>query len=100
MYCHFAVAEIYLTSIVVAAVTCFVITLFEFIHRKENIIYRSVVFGTFGLLMAIPLTHLVVNEFLFDNFGDPFRFSSSYEYYIGLIIAYCSGLYIFSVKYV
>lgn len=48
--------------------------------------------------MIIPLAHLVVNEFIFDNFGDPFRFSSSYVYYIGLSMAYCTGLYIFSVK--
>jgi hypothetical protein len=48
--------------------------------------------------MIIPLTHLVVNEYFFDNFGDPYRFSSSYFYYGGLISSYLIGLYIFIVK--
>ena len=61
LYCHFAVAEIYLTCSVTAAVICFVISLFEFIHRKENMKYRAVVFGAFGFSMTVPLTHLVVN---------------------------------------
>jgi uncharacterized membrane protein len=61
MYCHFAVAEIYLTCSVVAAVLCFFISLFEWIHKKGNEKYRSMVFGTFGMLMFIPLTHLAIN---------------------------------------
>lgn len=60
--------------------------------------YRAVVFGTFGFSMVVPLSHLVVNEFVFDNFGDPFRFSSAYPYYIALIMSYTIGLYIFTVK--
>lgn len=49
--------------------------------------------------MIVPLSHLVVNEFVFDNFGDPFKFSSSYDYYIALILSYVIGLYIFIKKY-
>ena len=98
LYCNFAVAEIYLTLSVAAAVFCFVFSLFEFIHKKENMKYRAILFGSFGLSMIIPLSHLVVNELVFDNFGDPFRFSSSYVYYIGLTASYCIGLYIFAIK--
>ena len=61
LYCHFAVAEIYLASSCGAALICFIITLFEWIHKKENMKYRAVVFGTYGLSMAIPLGHLVIN---------------------------------------
>jgi hypothetical protein len=92
------VAEIYLSSSVLTALFCFVVSLFEFIHRKENSHYRAVVFGGFGLTMVVPLSHLVINEFLFANFGDPFQFSSSYFYYFGLIASYCIGLYIFIIK--
>ena len=98
MYCTFAVAEIYLILIICAATICFILGLFEFIHKHENAIYRSIIFGTFGLSLSIPLFHLVINEFVFDNYGDPFQFSSSYPYYIFGISSYILGLYIFTVK--
>ena len=75
------------------------IGLFEWIHTKGNEHYRSIIFGTYGLSMFIPLTHLAINEFVFDNYGDPFRFSSAIPYYIMLAAFYCTGLYIFSVRY-
>lgn len=48
--------------------------------------------------MFIPIFHLVINEFVFDNYGDPYKFSSSYPYYIFGISSYILGLYIFTVK--
>ena len=100
LYCNFAVAEIYLSISSSLAVICFVLGLFEFIHKRENAKYRAIIFGSFGLSMIFPLSHLVVNEMIFDNFGDPFRFSSSYPYYIGLTVSYCLGLYIFAIRYI
>jgi hypothetical protein len=29
-------------------------------------------FATYGCSMLIPMTHLMVNELLYDNYGDPF----------------------------
>jgi hypothetical protein len=67
-----AVAVLYLSWTFAAAVACFVICLFEWIHKQGNEIYRSVVFGSFGFSMAVPLTHMVINEVVFDNYGDPY----------------------------
>ena len=98
MYCQMAAATIYLTFTISAAVLCFIICLFEWIHRIGNEIYRSVVFGVFGTSMLVPLAHLVINEVVYNNHGDPFKFSTSLPYYVLLTISYGSGLYIFTVK--
>lgn len=94
-----AVALLYLSWTFLAAVACFVICLFEWVHRPGNEKYRSVVFGSFGFSMAVPLSHLVINEVWFDNYGDPYKFSSAGVYYGLLISCYIIGLYIFTVRY-
>lgn len=93
-----AVALIYIAWAFAAAVGCFVICLFEWIHKLENAKYRSVLFGTFGASMVIPLAHIAVNELVFGNYGDPYEFSSSFGYYSLLLSSYGAGLYIFTVR--
>jgi len=61
MYCQMAVATIYLTWTFGAALACFAICLFEWIHKAGNEKYRSIVFGSFGFSMAVPLSHLIIN---------------------------------------
>jgi hypothetical protein len=94
-----AVALLYLSWTFLAAVTCFVICLFEWVHRPGNEKYRSVVFGSFGFSMAVPISHLIINEAWFDNYGDPYKFSSAGVYYALLVSCYIIGLYIFTVRY-
>jgi hypothetical protein len=48
--------------------------------------------------MIVPLSHMIINEMVFDNYGDPYEFSSSLVYYILLAVSYCLGLYIFTVR--
>jgi len=99
MYCQMAVATIYLTISISAAVICFVVCLFEWIHKLGNEKYRSLLFGTFGMSMFIPLSHLVINDVMYNNYGDPFSFTSSITYYVLLASSYMLGLYIFTVRY-
>jgi adiponectin receptor len=98
LYCQMAVATIYLTWTFAAALACFVVCLFEWIHKAGNEKYRSVVFGSFGFSMAVPISHLVINEAFFDNYGDPYEFSSAGVYYAILISCYIVGLYVFTVR--
>ena len=98
LYCQMAVATIYLTWTFAAALACFVVCLFEWIHKPGNEKYRSVVFGSFGFSMAVPISHLVINEAFFDNYGDPYEFSSAGVYYAILISCYIVGLYVFTVR--
>jgi hypothetical protein len=93
-----AVAAIYLTWAFGAAVICFVICLFEWIHKQGNEKYRSLVFGSFGMSMIVPFSHMIINELVFDNYGDPYEFSSSGVYYVLLSASYIFGLYVFTVR--
>jgi adiponectin receptor len=98
MYCQMAVATIYLTFSVTAGIVCFLVCLFEWIHKLGNEKYRSLLFGTFGLSMLVPLSHLVINDVVYNNYGDPFSFTSSITYYVLLAFSYMLGLYIYTVR--
>ena len=52
-------------------------------------------YATFGLSLTIPLGHLLINELLYDNYGDPFQFSTSAPYYLLLGASYLFGLYVY-----
>ena len=61
LYCQMDVALIYIAFAFTSAVGCFVICLFEWIHKLENAKYRSLLFGGFGTIMVIPLCHIAIN---------------------------------------
>ena len=98
MYCNLAVATIYLTCSLIIASVCFVVCLFPWIHQKANKKYKAFMFGGFGIAEGIPLVHMLINEFVYDNYGDTFEFSPSFIFYVGLGASYLGGLYIYTVR--
>ncbi len=72
MYCQIAVAIFYLSISIVIATACFIVCLFEWIHRAENTKYKAFLFGGYGLTMLVPLSHLMINDLVYDNYGDTF----------------------------
>ena len=95
MYCQLEVATIYLTVTIVIAMICFTISLFEWIHRAGNEKIKGFMYGGFGCSLAIPLFHMMINDFFYDNYGDPFEFISSFPYYVFLGASYIGGLVIY-----
>ena len=61
MYCNIEMAIIYLTCIVIVAIGCFIVCLFEWIHRPGHEAYKGWLFAGFGLSLGIPVTHLLIN---------------------------------------
>ena len=61
LYCQMDVALIYIAFAFTSAVGCFIICLFEWIHKLKNAKYRSLLFGGFGTIMVIPLCHIAIN---------------------------------------
>jgi adiponectin receptor len=98
MYCQIAVAIVYLSISFVIAVFCFIVCLFEWIHRPGHEKYKAFLFGGYGVSMMIPISHLIINEVIYDNYGDPYIFSVSLPYYLLLGVSYLSGLYIYTVR--
>lgn len=39
----------------------FVVSLFEYLHRPENLTLKSLAYGGFGVSLSIPLAHAVIN---------------------------------------
>jgi len=98
MYCQLAVATLYLSCSIIIATICFIICLFEWIHKPGHEKYKAMLFAGFGLSMCIPLSHALTNELIYDNYGDTFEFSSSIPYYLLLGASYLGGLYIYTVR--
>lgn len=95
MYCQLDVAILYLTCTILFALLCFLICLFEWIHRPQNKKYKGLLYATFGGSLTIPMCHLLLNELIYGNYGDSFEFSSATPYYLLLGVCYLVGLYIY-----
>jgi adiponectin receptor len=92
------VAAFYLVFIVSGALTLFIVSLLDFLHRPENKTIKALCFGGFGIALGIPLFHIALNEVIFDNYGDPFRISGSLPFHLVSGFAYLFGLYIYTVR--
>jgi adiponectin receptor len=55
-------------------------------------------FGGYGVSLLVPISHLVINELIYDNYGDPYQFSISLPYYFLLGVCYLGGLYVYTVR--
>lgn len=55
-------------------------------------------YGGFGISLAIPLTHMIINEIAYDNYGDPFSLYTSIIQYLLVGASYLGGLYVYTVR--
>jgi predicted membrane channel-forming protein YqfA (hemolysin III family) len=79
------------------AISIFILSVFEWMHRPEHKKFKAAIYGGFGLFNIIPITHLLINDFFFSE-GDNFSFASSLHYYLLLGLSYLIGLYIYTVR--
>ena len=97
MYCYLEVALVYEIIIMSFAVSIFVLSVFEWMHRPEHVKFKAAIYGGFGLFNIFPIGHLLINDTFFNN-GDGFSFANSLHYYILLGFSYLMGLYIYTVR--
>lgn len=98
MYCNPELAAFYLTIICILGLSLFIVSLFSILHRPENFTLKSLAYGGFGVSLSIPLSHGVINELYFNNYGDQFSMSSSLIYYLLCGFCYLFGLYIYTAR--
>jgi adiponectin receptor len=98
MYCQLELAIFYLSVTILIAIVCFVACLTEWIHRPGHKAYKGMMYAGFGVSLLIPLGHMVINEVFFDNFGDPFAFTTAVPYIALLGASYLGGVYIYVIR--
>ena len=98
MYCNIDAALIYLGLAIILATICFIVCLFEWIHQPIHEKHKAFLFAGFGISVFIPCTHMMINEFLYDNYGDNFKFGPALPYLILLGASYLGGLYVYTVR--
>ena len=53
-----------------------------------------------SLVAFVALIHMLINETIFDNFGDQYTFVPSVYLYIPAFISYGCGFYFYSSRYI
>jgi hypothetical protein len=54
------------------AISLFTLSLFEWIHKSSNKNFKALFYGGFGCSMIIPMSHILINELVYANYGDKF----------------------------
>ena len=79
------------------AISIFTLSVFEWMHRPEHVHFKAAIYGGFGLFNIFPISHLLINDFFFNQ-NDGFSFFSSLPYYIMIGVSYLFGLYIYTIR--
>ena len=98
MYCQLYVAYFYIIAILLVAAFCTTVCLFEWIHKAGNEAIKGWMFAGFGISLIIPVGHIIINEVVFGNYGDPFILSNSIPYIVLLASSYLGGVYIYVAR--
>jgi adiponectin receptor len=98
MYCYFNVAYFYMTIIMLIATTLFVLSLTDWFKKPENFVLKSICYGGFAFFLLIPISHLVINEIFFHNYGGDFSFLPSMQWYILGALCNLIGLIAFTKR--
>lgn len=61
LYCHQALAKFYIVCIAIIAITLFTASLFKFMHTPKFRTFKSVCYGSFGVIVSVPLFHMIIN---------------------------------------
>lgn len=70
LYCQESTAIIYISVILVAGCATFATQMIDWFSKKENFIYRTGVLVFSSIVCLVGLFHLLINEFVFHNYGD------------------------------
>ena len=70
----------------------------DWIHRHENNYIKGSMYLGFGLIAALPLFHLAINEMFFHS-SNKYSSLNAFWYYIFMGISYILGLYIYLIKF-
>ena len=97
LYCHPALAKFYIVCICIIAVILFTASLFEFMHTPKFRTFKSICYGAFGVIVSVPMFHMVINEAFFHD-GDQFTFLNSIPLFLALGASYLGGLIIYTKR--
>lgn len=91
MYCYFEVAEVYLTAMIACCLVVFFVSFTDRFQDRKNPTLRVGIYLCLTILTVTPLTHMTINEVLFNNYNEAFSLSNSMPWYILGLICYGIG---------
>ena len=99
LYCQMQTAYIYMGMTAMISISLFVLCLTDWFNQPENWGKRVFSFVALGAFIFVPFGHIITNEVVFDNFGDPFRFTSSAPYFLLGFACFAVGAALFMTRY-
>lgn len=98
LYCHQSTATMYIALVLIAGTITFLSQMIDWFKRKENAIYRTATLTLSSIICVVGLTHLIVNEFVYGNYGDQYSIIPSLHFFIPALLSYACGFYFYLSK--
>lgn len=96
-FCNLKVGLLHFSLVTGMCLIVFVVSLQDFIHTKKNWSLKSLMYGSLGVLSAIPMIHLTIKE-VFISDGDNYSMANSLIYYTLMGVIYLVGLFVYSKR--
>jgi hypothetical protein len=80
-------------------IASFITSLSDWITKKENLIYRAIIYSFSAVVSSIGLVHMIVIEMIYNNYGDKYRIAPSLYFYIPTLLSYLIGFIFYQSKY-
>mmetsp|Transcript_8793 Transcript_8793/g.7765 ORF Transcript_8793/g.7765 Transcript_8793/m.7765 type:complete len:303 (+) Transcript_8793:668-1576(+) len=97
-YCTPMWYELYISILSAVSLVVFIVSLGDTVHKQENILWKSLMYGGLGIFAALPLLHLGYNNLFAEASVGTIEFAPTWPYYVLMGISYLGGLSIYAVK--
>ena len=98
-YCRPIALNIYATTLFVACLTVFIVTLGDKIHKAEYVTYKGLMFAFLGLSNVVPFTHLCILSAYASPENDNMPFNIAFIGVCIMAALYLTGLVIYVIKF-
>lgn len=90
----------YLTAMIVGAVIVFFLSFTDRFQDRARPMLRVGVYFCLAVLTVVPLTHMTINEVLFNNYNQLFSLGNSMPWYILGLVFYGTGGFFYISQYI
>ena len=97
-YCDPKYSMLYIGTNMITGFLSFLCSLSDWIHQAENAKIKILVFSLSGVPATIGLTHLLIRQFTYHNFGDPYTVVPSLYLFLVTVLCYATGFYTYMIK--
>lgn len=98
LYCMPGLRNFYCTFIFINSLVVFSFAITDWINKEENLKWKALIFGSFALSGAVPMTHIVALSFQASQENDHMPADKCFLYFLLMACMYLGGLAIYASR--